>query len=124
MAHHSREYALKLKAIEQRAKKHPEIFRAYEEYLEELRASALAGVSRTYRRSRMPHPSICEGWDSTAAGRVAIIFSLGAGPPSTPAPVAAFTLRAFRRVSITDDGIRGLGANDWAVAPVFITNAL
>jgi hypothetical protein len=31
MAHHSREYALKLKAFELVAKKHPEIFRAYEE---------------------------------------------------------------------------------------------
>jgi hypothetical protein len=48
MAHHSREYALKLKAIEQTAKKHPEIFRAYEEYLEELRASALAEESHEH----------------------------------------------------------------------------
>jgi len=48
MAHHSREYALKLKAFEQVAKKHPEIFRAYEEYLEELRASALAQESHEH----------------------------------------------------------------------------
>jgi hypothetical protein len=48
MAHHSREYALKLKAIEQIAKKHPEIFRAYEEFLEELRASALAEESHEH----------------------------------------------------------------------------
>jgi hypothetical protein len=39
---------LKLKALEQVAKKHPEIFRAYEEYLEELRASALAQESHEY----------------------------------------------------------------------------
>jgi hypothetical protein len=45
MSHHSLEYALKLKALEQVAKKHPEIFRAYEEYLEELRASAIAEES-------------------------------------------------------------------------------
>jgi hypothetical protein len=48
MAHHSREYALKLKAFEQVAKKHPEIFRAYEEYLEELHASALAEESHEH----------------------------------------------------------------------------
>jgi hypothetical protein len=48
MAAHSREYALKLKALEQVAKKHPEIFRAYEEYLEELRASALAQESHEH----------------------------------------------------------------------------
>jgi hypothetical protein len=48
IAHHSREYALKLKAFEQVAKKHPEIFRAYEEYLEELRASALAQESHEH----------------------------------------------------------------------------
>jgi hypothetical protein len=50
IAHHSREYALKLKAFEQVAKKHPEIFRAYEEYLEELRASALAQESHEHIR--------------------------------------------------------------------------
>ena len=48
MAAHSREYALKLKALEQVAKKHPEIFRAYEEYLEQLRASALAQESHEH----------------------------------------------------------------------------
>jgi phosphoglycolate phosphatase-like HAD superfamily hydrolase len=52
MADHSREYALKLKALEQVAKKHPEIFRTYEEYLEELRASALALRSLTNIRKR------------------------------------------------------------------------
>src|ERR1700674_172733 len=48
IAHHSREYALKLKAFEQVAKKHPEIFRAYEESLEELRSSALAQESHEH----------------------------------------------------------------------------
>jgi hypothetical protein len=48
MANYSREYALKLKALEQVAKKHPEIFRAYEESLEELRASALAQQSHEH----------------------------------------------------------------------------
>ncbi|ERR1700674_1640377 len=48
MAQHSREYALKLKAFEQVAKKHPEIFRAYEGYLEELRSSALAQESHEH----------------------------------------------------------------------------
>ena len=48
IAHYSREYALKLKAFEQVTKKHPEIFRAYEEYLEELRSSALAEESHEH----------------------------------------------------------------------------
>lgn len=39
MAHHSRENALKLKAIEHVAKQHPEIFQDYEQYLEDLRMS-------------------------------------------------------------------------------------
>ena len=39
MAHYSVEYALKLKAMERTAKKHPEIFQDYERSLEELRMS-------------------------------------------------------------------------------------
>ena len=39
MSHYSREHALKLKALELIAKKHPEIFQDYEQYLEDLRMS-------------------------------------------------------------------------------------
>lgn len=49
MAHHSREYALKLKALERIAKKHPEIFQDYEDYLEELRANPAA--QRSHERT-------------------------------------------------------------------------
>jgi hypothetical protein len=45
MAHHSREYALKLKAIEHVARKYPEIFNDYESHLDELRGGSLTAQS-------------------------------------------------------------------------------
>ena len=45
MAHYSREAALKLKALERVAVKHPDIFQEYQEFLEERRSSVPAQQS-------------------------------------------------------------------------------